>query len=210
MSTIARPKVGRPPMHTPDQLLDRLITAAEEILNEQAADADFSVAQVAQRAKVSKRTFYTAIASKEELIAHIVRRGAQLATTLLEQPVTSAASAREVLARFLTEWVHFACSPQALGIYAMAVRERTRYPAIGLASYTSRTEHGMRQLAQWLKRMHGKKFLEAQDSELTADLLLTMAASERQRMLALGIASPMTDEQLLNRINLIMRLVFRD
>lgn len=210
MSTSPRPKVGRPVTHTPEQLLDRLIQAAVELLTEQSANADFSVAQVAQRAKVSKRTFYTAVAGKEELIAHIIRRGAQLATTMLEVPVTNAISAREVLARFLTEWVHFACSPQAVGIYAMAIRERTRFPAIGAAYYKSRTEHGAQQLTAWLMRMHAKDFLVAENEELTAELLLAMAASERQRILALGMADTMTEEQLVQRIDAIMRLVFRD
>ena len=45
-----RPKVGRPSIYTSEQLLDRLVQAAIDILDEQAANADFSVAQVAQRA----------------------------------------------------------------------------------------------------------------------------------------------------------------
>lgn len=204
-----RPRVGRPPTHTPEQLLDRLVQAAAELLDEQAADADFSVAQLAERAKVSKRTVYAAVSSKEELIGHIIARGAQVATTMLEPPVTSAAGARAVLASFLKEWVHFACSPQAVGIYVMAIRERSRFPAIGEAYYTSRTEHGLRQLAAWLKRMHGKRFLEAPDADLTAELLLAMAGSERQRVLALGMPAPLSGDLLEQRVAAILRLVFR-
>ena len=74
-----RPKVGRPASYTSEQLLNRLVEAAIAILDEQAANADFSVAQVAQRAKVSKRSVYTVISSKEELIGHIIERGAKVA-----------------------------------------------------------------------------------------------------------------------------------
>lgn len=210
MSKEERPKVGRPVTYTPDQMLDRLIGAAVDILNEQAADADFSVAQVAQRAKVSKRTVYTVISSKEELIGHIIRRGAQVATTMLDLPVANAADARVVLARFLEEWVNFACGPQAVGIYVMAIRERSRFPAIGEAYYLSRNEHGLKQVAAWLERMCRKNFCPAQDPAMTADLALTMAAAERQRILALGIDEPSSPQQLKERIDAILQFVFRE
>jgi AcrR family transcriptional regulator len=210
MSKAERPKVGRPATHTPEQLLDRLIQAAVDILNEQAADADFSVAQVAQRAKVSKRTVYTVVAGKEELIAHIIRRGAQVATTMLEMPVANAIGAREVLSLFLKEWVAFACGPQAVGIYVMAIRERSRYPAIGAAYYRTRNEHGLQQLAAWLERMHGKKFCPVEDPVMTADLVLTMASAERQRILALGMEAPLTPQQADHRIEAILQFVFRE
>jgi AcrR family transcriptional regulator len=205
-----RPKVGRPATYTPEQVLERLIGAAVEILNEQAANADFSVAQVAQRAKVSKRTVYTVISTKEELIHHIIRHGAKVATTMLDLPVASAADARSVLARFLTEWAHFACGPQAVGIYVMAIRERSRFPAIGEAYYHSRSEHGLKQLAGWFERIGNKKFCPVQDPTLTADLALTMAAAERQRILALGIDRPYAPDELEARVRTIVQLVFRD
>jgi AcrR family transcriptional regulator len=210
MSKAEPPKVGRPATHTPEQLLDRLIEAAVEILNEQAADADFSVAQLAQRAKISKRTVYTVVASKEELIAHIIRRGAQVATTLLEMPVANAVDARDVLSRFLREWVAFACGPQAVGIYVMAIRERSRYPAIGAAYYRSRNEHGLQQLIAWFERMHRKQFLPVEDAAMTADLVLTMSSAERQRILALGMEAPFTPQQLEQRIEAILQFVFRE
>lgn len=210
MRSEERPKVGRPATYTPEQVLERLVGAAVELLNEQAANADFSVAQVAQRAKISKRTVYTVISSKEELIDHIIRRGARVATTLLELPVASAADARAVLARFLTEWANFACGPQAVGIYVMAIRERSRFPAIGEAYYHSRSEHGLKQLTSWFTRMGKKKFCPVEDPEITADLALTMAAAERQRILALGIDAPFGPAELEARVRAIVHLVFRD
>lgn len=210
MSDRKQPKVGRPATSTPAQLLDRLVSAAVEILSEQAADADFSVAQLAQRAGVSKRTVYTVVAGKEELIAQIIARGAQLATTMLELPVPNAIAAREVLARFLRAWTVFACGPQAVGVYVMSIRERSRYPAIGEAYYSSRNTHGLLPLAAWLRRMQDKGFLPPEDPLMVAELALTMAAAERQRILALGMHEPFTDEQLERRVEAILRFVFQD
>jgi AcrR family transcriptional regulator len=208
MNNTERPKVGRPISNTPEQLLDRLVQAAVDILNEQAADADLSVAQVAQRAKVSKKTVYTVVPSKEQLIGHVIRHGAQVATTMLDVPVADTAGARDVLASFLNEWVSFACGPQAVGAYVIAIRERSRYPAIGEAYYRSRNEHGMQQLAAWLRRMQDKDFCPTADPVMTADLVLTMASAERQRVLALGMDEPFTPEEQARRIEAILRFVF--
>lgn len=202
-------KVGRPATNCPEQLLERLIQAANDILNEQAADADFSVSELAQRARISKRTVYTVVASKEELITHVIRRGIQVATTRLDAPVANAADAREVLACFLREWVAFASGPQAVGIYVMAIRERSRYPAIGAAYYRAREEQGKQHLAAWMARMQKKQFIAAGDPPLLADLVLTMAAAERQRILALGIDVEVAPEQTERRIDAILQFVFR-
>ena len=205
-----RTKMGRPALYTPAQVLDRLVSAAAEILDEEGADSDFSMAQVAVRAKLSKRTVYTVIASKEELISHIVRRGAETVTAILEQPVPDPASARDVLSRFLHQWETFACGPRAIGIYVMAIRERSRYPAIGAAYYRSRNEHGLQQLTAWLERMRTKRYFHIEDPAMTAQFALTMVAAERQRMLALGMDAPQTAEQLAHRVAAVVRLVLPD
>ena len=203
----AKPKVGRPPAYTPAQLLDRLAQAAIDLLAEQGADADLSVAQIAARAKVSKRTVYTAVASKEELLAMVVRRDAESVTAMLDAPVTSRSEAKAMLARFLTLWAGIACGTSAVGILVMAICERTRYPAIGAAYHRSRMEHGYAKLAGWLQRMDAKKFLTIAEPGLTAEFVLTMVASERQRKLALGIAAPLSDAELAQRVAAILQFV---
>lgn len=207
--TEQQPKAGRPVTNCPKELLDRLIQAANDILEEQAADADFSVSELAQRARISKRTVYTVVESKEELITHLIRRGIQVATTRLDAPVASAADARDVLACFLREWVAFVSGPQAVGIYVMAIRERSRYPAIGAAYYRAREEQGKQQLAAWMERMQQKGYIAAGDPSLMADLALIMAAAERQRNLALGLEVQITPEQTERRIEAILQFVFR-
>lgn len=202
-----RGKPGRPAIHTPAQILDRLIDAATAMLDEQGADVELSMAQVAKRAGLSKRTVYTVIASKEELISHIVRRGAASVTAILAQAVPDPASARDVLSRFLHQWEAFACGPRAVGIYVMAIRERSRYAAIGAAYYRSRNEHGLQQLTAWLARMRAKRYFHIEDPAMTAEFALTMVASERQRMLALGMEATQTPDQLARRVAAVVRLL---
>ena len=200
MKVPEKPRVGRPPAYTPQQLLDRLVQAAIDLLAEQGADADVSVAQIAAQARVSKKTVYTAISSKEELISEVIRRNVEPATIMLDLPITSAADARATLARFLKEWERMATGSTAVGIYVMAIRERTRYPALGASYHRSRAEHGVQKLAAWLGRMHAKKFVTVTDAAMTAEFLLSIVAAERQRRLALGIASPLSDAERTNRV----------
>ena len=200
-------KVGRPAAYTPAELIDRLVQAAGDLLAEQGADADVSVAQIAARAKVSKRTVYTAIASKEELLAEVIRRDAGTATSMLDDPVQSGREARAVLARFLTLWAGLACGSSAVGIMVLAIRERSRYPAIGAAYHRSRMAYGYEKLADWLARMDAKQFLAIADPFLTAEFVMTMVASERQRKLALGIDAPQSAAELAQRVAAILQFI---
>jgi AcrR family transcriptional regulator len=200
-------RVGRPQAYTQAQLLDRLVAAAIELLDEQGADADVSVAQIAARAKLSKRTVYTAISSKEELIGHVIRHNVAAVTGLLETPVTSSTAARSMLAEFLFQWAVMACKPGAVGVFVMAIRERSRYPAIGVAYQSARSENGLERLAGWLARMDAKQFLAVPDPGLTAEFLITMVVAERQRKLALGLDAPLSDAELAERVAAILHMV---
>lgn len=202
----SRAKAGRPPVYTPEQLLERLVQAAIALLDEQGGDAEISVAQIAARAKVSKRTVYTAIASKEELIAHVIRHNVAAVTEILEPPVTSAAAARATLARFLSEWTRMACGRIAVGLFVMAIRERSRYPAVGVAYQQTRSELGVQKLAGWLARMHAKQFLSVPDPALTSEFVLAMAVAEPQRKLALGLDAPMDDNERNRRVMAILQM----
>jgi len=202
----AKPR-GRPLAYTPDELLDRLVQAVIDLLAEQGADADISVARIAARAKVSKRTVYTAIESKEELIGQVIRRGAQLVTGMLDSPVNSGDAARALLARFLAEWTERACGPTAVGIFVMAICERSRYPAIGAAYQAARHDYGFQKLADWLARMDVEGWLTVPDPALRAEFLLTLATSERQRALALGLDAPLGVAEQAGRIDAIMTLL---
>lgn len=206
-ATASRARVGRPVAHTPEQLLERLVQAAVDLLDEQGADADVSVAQIAARAKLSKRTVYTAIASKEELIAHVIRQNVAAVTELLDAPVASSSAARSMLAQFLTQWAVMACKPGAIGVFVMAIRERNRYPAIGVAYQRARSENGLERLAAWLARMDAKQFLAIPDPGLTAEFLITLVVAERQRKLALGLDAPLSDAELAERVAAILRMV---
>jgi len=199
-----RRRAGRPVVTTPDQLLERLVQAAIALLREQGADADLSVAQIAARAKVSKRTVYTVVQGKEELLAHVIRRDVEAVAARLDAPVASVQEAQAMLARFLAEWADLACGPVAVGIFVMAICERSRFPAIGATYQRARAEHGLDKLAAWLAHMDEQKFLAVAQPRLTAEFILAMLASERQRTLALGLDAPQPAAELALRITAIM------
>lgn len=206
--TTRRTKAGRPPSSTPEQQLAKLIGAAIEILGEQTIDADFSMTQIALRAGISKRTVYTLVSSKEELVSHILTNNIAPTTNVLDTPVTDSTTARAVLTRFLVAWALMAMSPLTLGLFVMAIRERSRFPSIGASYYRSGRQSGLAQLSHWLKQMHKQKHLIVHDPLLIADLLLSATASEPQRALALGMPLTLKPKDLEKRIAAIVALIF--
>jgi TetR/AcrR family transcriptional regulator, mexJK operon transcriptional repressor len=206
--TTRRTRAGRPPSSTPEQQLTKLIGAAIGILGVQTIDADFSMTQIALRAGISKRTVYTLVSSKEELVSHILTNNIVPTTNVLDTPVTDSTSARAVLTRFLVAWALVAVSPLTVGLFVMAIRERSRFPAIGTSYYRSGKQNGIAQLSRWLKRMHEQKFLIVHDSLLVADVLLSTTASEPQRALALGVPAALKPKDLEKRIAAIVALIF--
>ena len=201
------PKIGRPVTSTPEQQLAKLIEAAIDILNEQTIDADFSMAQIALRAGISKRTVYTLVSSKEELVSHILKRNIVKTTDVLEADVGNAADARSLLTRFLIAWAEVAIAPLTVGLFVMAIRERSRFPSIGTAYYQAGKLNGVAQLSRWLKRMRERKLLVMDDPLLVADLLLSTTASEPQRALALGVPTTLKTKDFEKRIAAIVTLI---
>lgn len=206
--TTKRAPVGRPPASTPEKQLARLVDAAIEILGEQTIDADFSMAQIALRAGLSKRTVYTVVSSKEELVSHIIGSRIVADTSLLDTPVSDTAAARRVLIQFLVAWASTAMAPLTVGLFVMSIRERSRFPAIGTSYYRAGKQMGLKQLGRWLKRMRDQQFLAMDDPLLVADLLLSTTASEPQRALALGVPGTLKPKALERRITAVVALVF--
>jgi TetR/AcrR family transcriptional repressor of mexJK operon len=188
-------------------MLARLIAAATDILGEQTIDADFSMAQIALRAGMSKRTVYTVVQSKEELVGHVIRNDVVAATTWLHAPVHTRAQAIDVLTRFLRAWSMRAVQPLTLGLFTMAIRERARFPDIGVAYYQAGKLNGVAQLGAWLGRMHKAGHLVVREPTLVADVLLSALAAEPQRALALGMNAAPGDAQLRRRIAKVIALV---
>jgi AcrR family transcriptional regulator len=204
---VTRNRIGRPQEHTPAALLARLIQAATDILGEQAIDAGFTMSQVALCAGMSKRTVYTVVSGKEELVAHVIRNDVLVATDVLHEPVTDHDAAVRVLTRFLLAWFRRATAPLSVGLFAMAIRERVRFPDIGVAYYRAGKLNGVAQLGAWLTRMHAAGHLIVADPPLVADVLLSLLASEPQRALALGVDADLGDEAMKQRIARVISLV---
>lgn len=205
--TVNKSRTGRPQESTPDELLARLIKAATDILGEQDIDADFSMSQIALRAAMSKRTVYTVVASKEELVSHVIRNDVMAVIDVLHEPVASRDEAEQLLAKFLLAWSKRATAPLNVGLFTMAIRERARFPGIGVAYYHAGKLNGVAQLGAWLLATRDAGHLALKDPLLVADVLLSLLAAEPQRALALGMKNDLGDDHVRQRIANVIRLV---
>jgi hypothetical protein len=113
-----------------------------------------------------------------------------------------------VLIQFLVAWATTAVAPLTVGLFVMAIRERSRFPSIGTSYYRAGKQMGLTQLSLWLKRMRDQQFLTMDDPLLIADLLLSTTASEPQRALALGVPGRLKPKDLEKRIAAVVALIF--
>jgi len=101
----------------------RLVAAARSLAVERG-DSDFTVAQVARRARLSLKTFYRQFASKDELLLALFEDDSRLGAGRLARSVGRHSQPRDRLRAFVAEL--FALVAEGSGYSAMLVREHLR------------------------------------------------------------------------------------
>jgi AcrR family transcriptional regulator len=102
----------------------RRLVAAARALAAERGEADFTVAEVARRARLSLKTFYRQFASKDELLLALVEDDSRMGAALLATGLARHPDPRERLRAFVTEL--FALVAEGSHYSAMLVREHLR------------------------------------------------------------------------------------
>jgi AcrR family transcriptional regulator len=103
--------------------LERLLDAVRELTNE-AEDASFTVAEVAERAGVSLKSFYRSFEGKDDLILALIEEDSRAGATMLRAAMDRSASPDERLERYVRAL--FGLARQASGYTNVLVREYRR------------------------------------------------------------------------------------
>jgi TetR/AcrR family transcriptional regulator, mexJK operon transcriptional repressor len=194
---MARPsrKGGRPSHAQAEKIGERILDAATHLFLTDGYGAT-SIEAIAQRARVSKRTFYHRFDDKAALFGAVVHRIIARLRPPASVPVVQGRTLEEILRRVARLILQAALSQQAIALHRLIVAESQRFPKLAavVAGEGSRQE-AIALIAGILERdVHATK-LDVDDASFAAEQFLHMVTAIPQRR-AMGLGKPMTAAEL--------------
>jgi AcrR family transcriptional regulator len=186
---------GRPSREQAALLGARILDVAADLFLTEGYGAT-SIEAVAQRARISKRTFYHRFPDKAALFDAVLRRIIQGIRPPPDVPLFEGGDLSEVLRRLARLAVHASVAPMALAVTRLMLTEAQRFPelAVVVAREGSRGE-AVRQITALLERESRASRLAIDRPEFAAQQFLALLMTVPQRR-ALGLGTPMTGAEL--------------
>jgi AcrR family transcriptional regulator len=153
---------------------------------------------VAQRARISKRTFYHRFPDKAALFAAVVHRIIEGLRPSSGTPLYEGGNLEEVLRRLARLILRATLTPLALALNRLMVAEAQRFPELAaiVAREGGRAEV-VERIAATLEREARAGGLAIDRSEFAAEQFLQLVvALPQRRALGLGLGTPMTEAEL--------------
>ena len=192
------PKVrrgGRPSREASEQLGELILDAATELFLAHGFGAT-RIEAVAQRVRISKRTFYHRFSDKPALFAAVVHRIINRLRPAASVPLIEGADLRIVLERLAMLILRAALSPQAIALHRLIVAESARFPDLAeVLAREGATEEAIALIAGTLDREVKARRLKLEDTIFAAQQFLQMVIALPQRR-AMGLGPPMSKREL--------------
>lgn len=186
---------GRPSRETSEQLGALILDAATELFLTHGFGAT-SVEAVAQRARISKRTFYHRFEDKSALFAAVVHRVVESLRPSAGIPLIEGTDPQATLERLAALILQAALSPQAIALHRMIVAESARFPELAaVVAREGATEEAIKLIAGLLEHEAKAGRLRCVDSIFAAHQFLQMVIGLPQRR-AMGLGRPMSKRDL--------------
>jgi len=186
---------GRPSRAASERLGELILDAATEMFLAHGFGAT-SIDAVAQRLRMSKRTFYARFPDKEALFAAVVHRIIQRLRPAANTPLIEGANIDAVLERLAGLMLHAALSPQAIALHRLIVAESARFPELArVLAHEGAAEEATTLIAGLLEREVKSKRLEVDDVRFAAQQFLQMVVALPQRR-AMGLGAPMSQREV--------------
>ena len=190
-----RGRGGRPSRQEAAALQDRILDAAADLFFARGYGAT-SIDAVAQRARISKRTFYHRFDDKAALFGAVLHRIIEGLRPPAAMPLIAGADLRDILLGLAGIILHAALTPQALALHRLIVGESARFPKLAAAVTTEgATQEAITLIAALLVHETRAGHLTLDDPEFAAEQFLQMVLSVPQRR-GLGLGKPMTAAEL--------------
>ena len=186
---------GRPLRETSEQLGEVILDAATALF---LADGfgPTTIEAVAQRARISKRTFSHRFPDKEALFTAVVHLIIARLGPAEGVPRIEASDLRSALVHLATLILRAGVSPQAIALHRLIVSESARFPALaGVLAREGSTEEAVALIAGLLERENAAGRIELDDPTFAARQFLQMTLAIPQRR-AMGLGAPMSRKEL--------------
>ncbi|CAB3829178.1 hypothetical protein LMG26788_00678 [Achromobacter pulmonis] len=198
-----RPR-GRPARPDAELRAGILEAATWLLLNEGYAAATLEA--VARRAGMAKKTVYRFAANREDLVAQVVRGWTDSVEPVMAQEVGSAAEVLPALARVLQAIADRALSAEAVGMFRLLTADFPARAALLALYQENGIERGTAMLAAWFETLAARGLIYIKQPRQTAGLLLAMTIAEPLRQMALGLAAPLPQSSIADRIQACVAL----
>jgi TetR/AcrR family transcriptional regulator, mexJK operon transcriptional repressor len=186
---------GRPSRAQALELRERILEAASELFLAEGYGIT-SIEAVAERARVSKRTFYHRFDNKAALFAAVVHRIIQQIRPPPNVPLLEGSNLHNVLRRLAGLILRAALSPQAIALHRLVTAESMRFPNLARAVYDEGWSHEATKLiGDLLTRELRDVRLSAEMRRFAAMQFLHMVVTLPQRRI-MGLGLPLTPRQL--------------
>jgi len=189
----ARPG-GRPTRQQAAQLGEKILAVATELFLTRGFGAT-SIEAVAERARISKRTFYHRFADKADLFRAVVHRLLARWLPPFEAELYEAAPREDVLRRLAGQILAVALTPEALALRRMLLAEAQRFPELVRIMNEQGAVRGIELIAGLLAQEARAGRVAMGDPHFAAEQFLQMVLAVPQRR-AMGFGEKMTQAEL--------------
>ena len=186
---------GRPSRDASARLGELILDAATDAFLAQGFGAT-SIDALAQRVRISKRTFYHRFPDKEALFAAVVHRIIARLRPPADVPLIEGDDFRAVLERLATLILRAALSPQAIALHRLIVAESARFPELaGALAREGATEEAIGLIAGILRGAAASERITLDDPVFAARQFLQMVIGLPQRR-AMGLGARMSKREI--------------
>lgn len=185
---------GRPTRQQAALLGEKILDVATGLFLTRGFGAT-SIEAVAERARISKRTFYHRFADKADLFRAVVQRLLTRWLPRFEAEFHEAAPLDEVLRRLAGQMLAIALTPEALALRRMLLAEAQRFPELMRIMNEQGAARGIELIAGLLAREGQAGKVAIDDPAFAAEQFLQLILAVPQRR-AIGFGAKMTQDDL--------------
>ncbi|MEO8740119.1 MAG: TetR/AcrR family transcriptional regulator [Casimicrobiaceae bacterium] len=186
---------GRPSLADAEQLGERILDVATDLFLTHGYGAT-SIEAIAQRAQISKRTFYHRFDDKAILFGAVVHRIIDRLRPPADVPLVEGANLQEVLHRLASIILRAALMPQAIALHRLIVAESGRFPHLAaVVAQPGATDEAVSLIASVLKGGIHAGNIALDDPIFAAQQFLHMVIAVPQRR-AMGLGAPLSASEV--------------